>query len=239
MKQTIFFLIATISIVLFAEPVRSMLGADGGSMVQTDGYNLPDGIVAVEFLESTGTQWIVTDLAFSQGRLTVSGNAYSTYIETPNAFYRSFIGCSESQRVYSDGLSVAFYWAQTWAIQFHNWFNLHGSVSTLANTYFYCELDTYAGTLYRKYGTFEGTLSGDARLTRPSNGNPFVLFANGADGTGAYPCRIYDLQFMIDDELCLDLIPVRIGLEGYMYDRVSGTILANSGTGSFIIGPDL
>ena len=36
----------------------------------------------------------------------------------------------------------------------------------------------------------------------------------------------------------LDMIPVRVGSVGYMYDKVSGQIFGNSGTGSFILGPD-
>ena len=35
-----------------------------------------------------------------------------------------------------------------------------------------------------------------------------------------------------------DLLPVRKGNIGYMYDRVSGELFGNAGTGDFIIGPD-
>ena len=40
------------------------------------------------------------------------------------------------------------------------------------------------------------------------------------------------------DELAVDLIPVRKGTVGYIYDRVSGQLFGNQGTGDFIIGPD-
>ena len=40
-------------------------------------------------------------------------------------------------------------------------------------------------------------------------------------------------------ELVLDMIPVRKDGVGYMYDRVSGQLFANAGTGSFIIGQDV
>ena len=39
--------------------------------------------------------------------------------------------------------------------------------------------------------------------------------------------------------LVVDMIPVRKDGVGYMYDRVSGQLFANAGTGSFIIGPDV
>lgn len=39
-------------------------------------------------------------------------------------------------------------------------------------------------------------------------------------------------------ELIMDLIPVRVGTTGYMYDKVSGQLFGNEGTGDFILGPD-
>ena len=41
-----------------------------------------------------------------------------------------------------------------------------------------------------------------------------------------------------DDVLMLDLIPVRKGNVGYMYDKVSGQLFGNVGTEQFILGPD-
>lgn len=37
----------------------------------------------------------------------------------------------------------------------------------------------------------------------------------------------------------LNFIPVRVGNVGYMYDKVSGQLFGNSGTGNFILGPDV
>ena len=36
----------------------------------------------------------------------------------------------------------------------------------------------------------------------------------------------------------IDLIAVRKGQVGYLYDKVSGTLFGNAGTGSFVLGPD-
>ena len=47
-------------------------------------------------------------------------------------------------------------------------------------------------------------------------------------------CKMWDGE----DNLMADFIPVRVGDVGYMYDRVSGELFGNSGTGAFIIGPD-
>lgn len=37
----------------------------------------------------------------------------------------------------------------------------------------------------------------------------------------------------------VNLLPVRIGNTGYMYDTVSGQLFGNTGTGDFILGPDI
>lgn len=49
------------------------------------------------------------------------------------------------------------------------------------------------------------------------------------------------LYYLAVDNQC-DYIPVRVGsganAVGYVYDRVSGELLGNAGTGAFVIGPD-
>lgn len=51
--------------------------------------------------------------------------------------------------------------------------------------------------------------------------------------------RCYYFKLMKEDEIILDFIPVRKDGVGYMYDRVSGQLFGNAGTGSFILGPDI
>ena len=47
-------------------------------------------------------------------------------------------------------------------------------------------------------------------------------------------CKMWDGE----DSLMADFIPVRVGDVGYMYDRISGQLFGNAGTGAFVIGPD-
>ena len=58
--------------------------------------------------------------------------------------------------------------------------------------------------------------------------------------TVAYQNKVLLYSFSIEanSKAILDLIPVRVGDVGYMYDRVSGQLFGNQGTGDFIIGPD-
>lgn len=52
-------------------------------------------------------------------------------------------------------------------------------------------------------------------------------------------CRFYFFKLKKAGVPVLDLIPVRIENEGFMYDRVSGKLFGNAGTGRFILGPDI
>lgn len=51
--------------------------------------------------------------------------------------------------------------------------------------------------------------------------------------------KFYSSKFIINEKLFRNFIPVRVGNIGYMYDKVSGQLFGNSGTGSFILGPDV
>jgi hypothetical protein len=54
--------------------------------------------------------------------------------------------------------------------------------------------------------------------------------------------RLYCAKLYHGGALARDYIPVRVGsgssAAGYLYDRVSGTLFGNAGTGNFTIGPD-
>lgn len=72
---------------------------------------------------------------------------------------------------------------------------------------------------------------------------PFSMFGRSTNGNfkayNRFNMRLFSLQIYEDDVLVRDYIPVRIGNVGYMYDLVSKKLLGNSGTGEFILGPDL
>jgi hypothetical protein len=72
---------------------------------------------------------------------------------------------------------------------------------------------------------------------------PIFLFCRNASGVGetqySLPiklryCKIKDANGV----LVRDYIPVRKGTVGYLYDRVSGKLFGNAGTGDFVLGPD-
>ena len=50
--------------------------------------------------------------------------------------------------------------------------------------------------------------------------------------------KVKNCRIRFNNILIADYIPVRVGNVGYMYDKVSGQLFSNQGTGQFIIGPD-
>lgn len=69
----------------------------------------------------------------------------------------------------------------------------------------------------------------------------------GAENTGflrlfggsACICRIYSFKWIKGNNVIFDLIPVRKDGIGYMYNKVTGELIANTDNGVFIIGPDI
>lgn len=70
---------------------------------------------------------------------------------------------------------------------------------------------------------------------------PFYLFACYQSGNLKFylPQRKYTAKIYCNGLLVRDYIPVRVGTTGYLYDRVSGQLFGNQGTGDFVLGPDI
>ena len=89
------------------------------------------------------------------------------------------------------------------------------------------------------------TLSKTFSLGGVDNLNTFAVPIFGwydFDSRGIQYSQNYQLKsFYIknNDVLVVDMIPVRKNGVGYMYDKVSGQLFGNAGTGDFIIGPDV
>lgn len=78
-------------------------------------------------------------------------------------------------------------------------------------------------------------------LSRPLTAaiTAFRLFGN-YNNTNRYPTKICSFKIKKNDIAILDLIPVRIGQVGYMYDKISGNKYGNNNTsGAFVLGNDI
>lgn len=171
----------------------------------------------VEYLESTGTQWIV---------LPYNSSEYSTKLKTVIEYQ-----LTRTDRRQLSGSNSSYV--------------EHCSISgNVGNSTIPADLNKHT-LVMNGYGTprttFDGVelaFSGFVRSTDLS-----YQFTIGNLKTDSVSGRCYWKLYAVKVEnnagkLITDLIPVRVGTVGYFYDRVSGQLFGNSGTGAFVIGPD-
>jgi hypothetical protein len=179
----------------------------------------------IEYLESDGTQWIDTGIIPSSDiRLyidglfpTLSNNALiHGVIDQVGSTYRRFhIGFSSNRWQGGVGTAVA---GNGSANTSRHIFQISGlgyayvdSITMRCNSTAFPSISIYL---------FARNFNGEA-----SNTGFFRLFSS----------NIYSYS---QDKMLADFIPVRLGQVGYLYDKVSGQLFGNAGTGDFILGPD-
>ena len=87
-----------------------------------------------------------------------------------------------------------------------------------------------------------GSFSSSANIKNITDSGRFVLLWNRKNKSLA-KTRLIEVVFSVDNTILGSFIPVRFTnedavSEGAMYDKVSGQLYRNAGTGAFIIGPD-
>jgi hypothetical protein len=90
-------------------------------------------------------------------------------------------------------------------------------------------------------------INGNLERTINPNGNfstsPYSIYLFGQNRQGVFnaggPCIACKYEFYDNGNLIRDLIPVRVGQEGCLYDKVTKRLLHNAGSDMFIIGPDV
>ena len=181
----------------------------------------------IEFLESTGTQWIDTGIK-TLSSSTVEVEAAATVFKSNDIMFGS-VGADASSLIraliYNDGAKG-------------NIISLQSGRYGVTNAFIAYD------TAFHNYLITPTKAEVDGKYflaTRSDNSlRNFLLFSFVTASGVKYGshARISRCKIYHSDVLVLDLIPVRKGNIGYMYDRVSGQLLGNAGTGDFVIGPD-
>ena len=176
------------------------------------------GVSAVEYLESTGTQYINT------GINPQSSTTWSTDIvclPKSGVTYMSLIGYSyNTLGIQSVGITQSK-WSQTSLV-----------------------VDYANPTLV--HADQNGQIFNGIQGNSNNIGKGLLYLFNRANVLTQYPWagKIYSAKIWIESILVRDFKPVHFTnelgqSEGAMYDRVSGQFFRNQGTGAFIIGPDV
>ena len=181
----------------------------------------------IEYLESSGTQWIDTNfipnvnsaahIIWSPLEINTYGYFGSRSLDL-NGSYR-FCGTT-----FGGGATFTF------AMTYDKWAN--DKVNLKKNTIYNC---------YAENGKYiiNGTeYSSD--VISDYQGSAFYLFRyyRGNNNWHYSKMRCYNLKLYSNNFIVMDMIPVRVGTTGYMYDKLSGQLFGNAGTGSFILGSD-
>ena len=180
----------------------------------------------VEYLESNGTQWL------NLNYIPIIGDSFDVEVfpveasSAPSVQTVLSAGDSNNQLVIPvSGVLVYFrYFSSSGSSGMSfpkgRWHSI--SVDSSGNF----ELDGTIVTTVHSQGDIDGTNKNLRLLYRANNTNPFYG-------------RIRYFRLVSGNTTIFDLIPVRVGQVGYMYDRVSGQLFGNAGTGDFILGPDV
>ena len=174
-------------------------------------YPLPNYARRVEYLESTGTQYVDTGLTITSGFVAFSFEAVGT--NTSAAFLGQQITnprllgwMNSSSNAYVDlGASSA-------RVTFDA---MPGMV--LAKTAF----SANTGSAYFPFYLFT---SRNASGPRHPYGKVRCRY-----------CQFWDAQGV----LVRSFVPCRVGSVGYLFDEVTGAFFGNSGTGNFVLGTDI
>lgn len=193
----------------------SSLVFDGGSTPPTPTYD-----AQVEYLGASGTQYIDTGIICDQ----------TTVIEA------SFRLTNNSRYVYGcrgdNSHSITVFTSNNGNCRFGNQTASFSSWAT--NTDYLVVQSKSSITRNRETKNYSSV----SDFVTPYN--LYLMTASG-DPTASYFFigRYYYMKIWKNNALVRDFIPVRVGTTGYLYDRVSGQLFGNSGSGAFTYGNDV
>lgn len=197
----------------------------------------------IEYLEGTGVQYIDTEIIPTLQYSFECGFYYVSYDSVTDSSATLF-GCQSTWITESFTLLVT----PSKTGLYNCWGNKYTKIERSTNTTYWNTLigvwhtlefknkETYIDGI-KKLSAVESGTSGEPTLSIhlfncQRNGNPTF-------GKGSIKRISYAKIFNENRILLMDLIPVRIGSVGYMYDKVSDRLFGNAGTGSFTLGPDV
>lgn len=185
----------------------------------------------VEYLQSDGSQYIDTGVVATKNYViiadcaVISGSSFPTVIGALSASneYSVVLAYNNSGQPYTQmGSNFSFLYST----------NKFGSTIV----HYICQGDESKQYISDEQETSSAAFSGTL-----STLSMYLLARHRHDtSVGNYTkAKIGKVSITIRGVLQRDYIPVRVGTVGYMYDKVSGMLFGNSGTGNFTLGPDV
>lgn len=191
---------------------RAIVQKGGGVEVAPTDYDSQ-----VEYLESTGTQYIDTGIGLAAGSFRCHASVDTTYTSPCNVFV--LVGDATSGGA-SEGRVL---------------FLFQGGGDG------YIDRGTAGGRISFSGADYDtGKIAFSIQLNAGSTKHFGAFGAIGGNSAYFLRGKMYLLQIWDDNgALVRDYIPVRKDGVGYLYDRVSKTLFGNAGTGAFLYGEDV
>jgi hypothetical protein len=227
----------------YAEAITNISGGGGtilnvgNSYVSVSGTTLtfePEHI-ELEYIQSTGTQYILTSLLISGGYKIVADILMTSGVTGENSFF----GWKDYSDSPQEGMECYFNSGKPSA-----WIRSTSTVTLGNATAYYNQLihyeleETSSGTTLTLNNST--TYSSSVKLSRASN-TPAMIFAYNSEGTADYlfKGKLYSLKIYQNNVLVADYVPCRLNKYNIvcLYDKVNNTYLFNQGSGSFTAGP--
>lgn len=202
----------------------------------------------VDFIESHGSQYIDTEyIGTGYDRFDVQVALTNLSNSSGNFAYRSDVfGANADNANHVHALEFLRETSINWnAVWLYNKYNVV--------QFTYLSPTTFTDAQLLNFHIIKGKLNDiyiDNVLNHPTiNAAPspnliysYFLFATNRAGNPHYATSYLRIRYFKlwdrNDNLVRDMIPVRVGVTGYMYDRVTQKMFGNQGAGQFIIGPD-
>ena len=203
---------------------RATDGSGNYSSVTSNSYTLLPYDAEVEYLETTGTQWVQTNIN-TDGR---GIEAQVTAQHLGGTAEQALIGRTNSggYELYYSSNKIGMYNNSSAHVTTSIDKNTHSIVGTVTNNTTKLSID---GVEYTKSAT----------ATSGGGGNNAYISFFKHNTKYYFVGRMMQCKILKNGVLAGDFIPVRVGQTGYLYDKVSGNLFGNSGSGSFTYGNDV
>lgn len=183
----------------------------------------------VEYLESTGTQYVDTGIVPTD----TTGFVVRAISMPTGEGNNRLIGCQDGQvRCLFSGSP------KTTTNSFFGWNAAVGHLGNYSNS----ELVASLNFLNDRTAVLNGETKAAALETLGALTSSILIFGNNVNGAAfssqLFSGRLIYAKVSDGSTLVRDYVPVRVGQVGYLFDKVSKQLFGNAGTGSFVLGPD-
>ena len=180
----------------------------------------------IEYLESTGTQYIETNV-----------------VPNANTGIYIHVTCTDNSDTFIVGMRHGYgntRWSIGHSSKFYYGYSTYASVN-VSQSPAECWLNYLDSKKFRAKDNYGSDVT--VNLPSLSFTPAYNIRLFGSAGIVAsyskWKGKIYHVSITQGSDLIMDFIPVRVGQVGYMYDKVSKTLFGNAGSGSFTLGPDV